>query len=38
MEKVFDKPLNAKKLLVLPLEASAVAILLLIILGAFYVV
>ncbi|XP_042449297.1 dolichyl-diphosphooligosaccharide--protein glycosyltransferase subunit STT3A-like [Zingiber officinale] len=38
VEKVSDKRQNAKKLLVLPLEASAVAILLLIILGAFYVV
>ncbi|XP_074566686.1 dolichyl-diphosphooligosaccharide--protein glycosyltransferase subunit STT3A-like [Curcuma longa] len=37
-EKVSDKPRNAKKLLILPLEASAVAILLLIILGGFYVV
>ncbi|KAG6473029.1 hypothetical protein ZIOFF_066936 [Zingiber officinale] len=37
-DKVSNKPLNAKKLLVLPLEASAVAILLLLILGAFYVV
>ncbi|XP_065002382.1 dolichyl-diphosphooligosaccharide--protein glycosyltransferase subunit STT3A-like isoform X1 [Musa acuminata AAA Group] len=38
VEMVPNRPLNAERLLVLPLEASAVAILLLIILGAFYVV
>ncbi|KAJ0971437.1 hypothetical protein J5N97_019396 [Dioscorea zingiberensis] len=37
-EKANAKSQRAKRLLVLPLEASAVAILLLIILGAFYVV
>lgn len=37
-EKVSDKARDEKRLLVLPLEASAVAILLLIILGSFYVV
>ncbi|WOK91439.1 dolichyl-diphosphooligosaccharide--protein glycosyltransferase subunit STT3A [Canna indica] len=37
-ETVPNKPPSTKRLLVLPLEASAVAILLLIILGAFYVV
>ncbi|KAJ8460786.1 hypothetical protein OPV22_033712 [Ensete ventricosum] len=38
VETTIKKPLNAKRLLVLPLEASSVAILLLIIFGAFYVV
>ncbi|CAL9774865.1 unnamed protein product [Musa acuminata subsp. burmannicoides] len=38
VETTIKRPLKAKRLLVLPLEASAVAILLLIILGAFYVV
>lgn len=37
-EKVLAKSEREKRLLVLPLEASAVAILMLIILGAFYVV
>lgn len=38
VEKVPSKPENKKRLLVLPLEASAVSILLLIVLGGFYVV
>lgn len=38
VDKVPTKPRNEKRLLILPLEASAVAILLLIVLGSFYVV
>ena len=38
VEKVPTKSRNEKRLLVLPMEASAVAIILLIVLGSFYVV
>ena len=38
VEKAPTKSRNEKRLLVLPMEASAVAIILLIVLGSFYVV
>ena len=37
-EKILVKPQEEKRLLVLPLEASVIAIFLLVLLGAFYVV